>query len=99
MGPIVGETPTTSKLPPEPSSGKGKGPIKGPDLITEKWPVLLREDSGYALKHFSSIIKDDDYKDLGNLAIGAMGGTGLFSLAQVCLSIPFFLSCPIVVLF
>lgn len=31
----------------------------------------------------SSIIKDDDYKDLGNHATEAIGEMGLFGLAQV----------------
>ena len=31
----------------------------------------------------SSIIKDDDYEDLGNHATKAMGEMGLFGLAQV----------------
>ena len=44
------ETPTISKLPPKPGPGKGKGLMKGLDHVTEKHPVLLREDSGYALK-------------------------------------------------
>ena len=55
----------------------GQGPI------TKKHPVLLREDSRYALKQLSSIIKDDDYEDLGNHATKVMGETGLFGLAQV----------------
>ena len=45
----------------------GQGPI------TKKHPVLLREDSRYALKQLSSIIKDDDYEDLGNHTTKAMG--------------------------
>ena len=47
-------------------------------------PPLLREDSQYAIGQLSSIIKDDDYEDLGNHATEAMGEIGLFSLAQVC---------------
>ena len=49
-GSIVGETLATSKLPLEPSPGKGKGMMKGPDPVTEKCPIVLCEDSGYALK-------------------------------------------------
>ena len=64
--------------------------MKGPDPVTEKCLVLLCKDSGYALKQLWSIIKDDDYEDLGNHATGAIGETGLFSLAQVCPSFPFF---------
>ena len=46
---------------------------------------------GYTLKQLSTIIKDDNYVDLSNHAIGAIGETGLFSLAEVCSSITFFL--------
>jgi len=87
MGSTVGETPATSKLPPKPSPGKGKGLMKGQVPITEERPVLLREDSSYALKQLSSTIKDDKYLDLGNHATEAMGETGLFNLAQVRLSV------------
>ena len=45
--------------------------MKGADLVTEKRLVLLCEDSGYALKQLSSIIKDNDYEDLGNHATKA----------------------------
>ena len=41
-------------------------------------------------KQLLSIIKDDNYEDLENYATKAMGETGLFNLAQVCLSFPFF---------
>ena len=68
------------------------------DPVTEKHPFLLREDSRYTLKQLPSIIKDDDYEDLGNHTSEAMGETGLFILPQVCLSVPFFLFRPIVVL-
>ena len=61
--------------------------MKGVDTVAEKCPVLLCEDLRYALKQFLSIIKDDDYEDLGNHATEAMGETGLFSLVQVCLTI------------
>ena len=64
--------------------------MKGPDPVTEKCPILLLEDLGYALKQLSSIIKDDDYEGLGNHTTGAVGETGIFSLAQVCSSITFF---------
>lgn len=83
----VGETPAINKLPPKPSLGKGKGLMKGQVLATEEQLVLLRKDLSYALKQLLSIINDDDYSDLGNHVIEAMGETSLFSLAQVCLSI------------
>ena len=54
--------------------------MKGPDLVTKKCLILLCEDLGYSLKQLSSIIKDDDYEDLGNHATRAMRETGLFNL-------------------
>ena len=82
-GPTVGETPNTSKLPSKP--GKGKGLMTSEVPVTKKHPVLLRQDSQYALKQISSIIKDEDYEDLGNHATEVMGEMGLFNLAQVCI--------------
>ena len=76
---------TLAKLPPKPGPGVEKGLIKGPVPVAEEQPVLFREDSSYSLKQLSSIIKEDDYSDLGNHATEAMGETDLFSLAQVCL--------------
>ncbi|KAL0014477.1 hypothetical protein SO802_001546 [Lithocarpus litseifolius] len=81
-GLIVGETPPSTKLPPSPLPGKRKGLMTGQGPVSEKCPVLLREDSRYAIGKLSSIIKDDDYEDLGNHATEAMGETGLFSLAH-----------------
>ena len=49
----------------------------------KKPPVLLREDPKYALGKISSIIRSEDYKDLGNHSTEAMEETGLFSIAQV----------------
>ena len=78
VGPIT-VIPDEVKLPPW--IGKGLMTGKGPG--TEKRPVLLREDPQYALKQLLSILKDDDYEDLGNHSTKAMGEMGLFSLAQV----------------
>ena len=58
-------------------------------LVTEKSPILLREDSKYALEQLLSIITVDDYEDLSNHATEAMGETGLFRIAQVTVSFPF----------
>ena len=55
----------------------------GSDPSVEKPPVLLREDSKYALEQLLSIITVNDYEDLGNHATEAMGETGLFCIAQV----------------
>ena len=78
---------TLAKLPPKPGPGVEKGLIKGPVPVAEERPVLFREDSSYSLKQLSSIIKEDDYSDLGNHATEAMGETDLFILAQLCLSV------------
>ena len=61
--------------------GAGKGLMKGPSTTQEKPPVLLREDSKYALEKLSSIISSDYYKDLRNHATEAMGEIGLFCIA------------------
>ena len=61
--------------------GAGKGlmiPLLGSQ---KKSPVLLREDLNYALKKLSSIISSEDYEDLGNHSMEAMGETGRFSIA------------------
>ena len=58
-------------------------------LITEKPPVLFRKDSQYAQEQLSSIITAGDYEDLSNHTTEAMGKTGLFSIAQVTVSISF----------
>ena len=61
--------------------GRGKGLMKS--IVPEKPPILLREDSKYALEKLFSIITSDDYEDLGNHATDAMGEIGLFCIAQV----------------
>ena len=61
--------------------------MKAPSTSQEKPPVLLREDSKYALEQLLSIITSEDYEDLGNHSTEAMGETSLFVIAQViCLS-------------
>ena len=87
MGSTVEETPDSNKLPPLPRLGKGKGLMMGQGPVTEKHPVLFCEDSRYAIKQLLSIIKDDDYEDLGNHVTEVIGETSLFSLAQVCISV------------
>ena len=61
----------------------GKGLMVPPPGSQKKPPVLLREDPKYALGKISSIIGSEDYEDLGNHSMEAMGETGLFSIAQV----------------
>ena len=58
--------------------GRGKGFMKGLNLIAEKPPVLLQEDSKYALEKLSSIIMTKDYEDLSNHATEVMEGRRLF---------------------
>ena len=71
--------------PPTPASCPlSQGLMTDEVPITKKPPVLLCEDSQYALKQISSIIKDEDYEDLGNHAMEAMGEMYLFNLTQVC---------------
>ena len=82
-------TPTETKLPPPSVHGKCKGLMMGQVPADKKCSVLLREDPKYAFKKLLSIITSEDYEDLGNHSIEAMGETGLFSLAQVCIRLPF----------
>ena len=63
--------------------GGGKGFMIPPPSSQKKPPVLLREDPKYALEKLSSIIGNEDYEDLGNHSMEAMGEMGLFSIAQV----------------
>ena len=80
-GLAIREIADASKLPHPFGPGKGKGLMAGQGLVTKKCPVLLLEDPQYALKQFSSIIKGENYEDLGNHATEAIRGMGLFSLA------------------
>ena len=85
---IVGLKAKTKKMVTPIGPGKGKGLMMGP-VHTEKPPVLLHEVSKYALEQLSSIITTDDYEDLSNHATEVMEETGLFSIAQVIVSVPF----------
>ena len=67
----------------KPVHGKEKGLMMGFVPSAEKPPVLLREDSKYALEQLLSIIIVDDYEDSSNHATEAMGEMGLFFIAQV----------------
>ena len=80
---MVGETPATSKLPPKPGLGKGKGLMVSKGPFTKKPPYPPPRGLQYALKKISPIIKDEDYEDLDSHATEAIGKTSLFSLAQV----------------
>ena len=69
--------------------GVDKGLMKALSTSQEKPPVLLCEDSKYALEQLSFIIMSEDYEDLGNHSKKPMGETGLFAIAQVILPIGF----------
>ena len=78
----VGETPPATKLPPLPRHGTEKGLMtaKVPSL-SSALPSFTRTRDMPSIGQLSSIIKDDDYEDLGNHATETMGETGLFNLA------------------
>ena len=59
--PIVGLQAEAKKTVTQPSPRKGKGLMTGSIPVAEKPPVLLREDSKYALEQLSSIITTDDW--------------------------------------
>ena len=61
--------------------GGDKGLMVPPPGSQKKPSVLLREDPKYALEKLSSIIGSEDYEDLGNHLMKAMGETSLFSIA------------------
>ena len=93
IGPVVGLEAEPKKTVTTLGHGKGKGYMKGPTPVAEKPLVLLREDLKYALEKLSSIISFDDYEDLSNHAMEAIGEMGLFCIAQVtCPSSYVFLS-------
>ena len=69
--------------------GAGKSLMKAPSTTQEKSPILLYEDSRYAVEHISSIIFIEDYEDLGNHSTEAVGESGLFAVAQVIRPVTF----------
>ena len=81
--PVIGLMAEGNKTMTPAKHGGGKGLMVPPPDSQKKPPVLLREDSKYALEKLSSIIGSEDYEDLGNHSTEAMGETGLFSIAQV----------------
>ena len=89
LEPIVGLVAEGKKTVTPAKHGVGKGLMKGPFTTQEKPPVLLREDSKYALEKLLSIMSSDDHEDLGNHATEAIRETGLFSIAQVCYAVHF----------
>ena len=89
LEPVVGLMTEGAKTVILAKHGAGKGPMKALSTSQEKPPLLLREDSKYALEQLSSIITSEDYKDLGNHSTEAMGETGLFAITQVILPVYF----------
>ena len=83
LEPIVGLMAKGSKTVTPLKHGSGKGLMKAPSTSQEKPPPLLRDYSKFALEKLSSIISFEDYEDLGNHSMEAMGETGLFAVAQV----------------
>ena len=81
--PVIGLMAEGKKTVTPAKPGARKGLMVAPSGSQKKPPVLLREDPKYALGKISSIIRSEDYEDLGNHSTEAMGETGLFSIAQV----------------
>ena len=80
LEPVVGLMAEGEKTITPVKHGANKGFIKAPSTGQEKPPVLLHEDSKYALEQLSSIITSEDYEDLGNHSTEAMGESGLFAI-------------------
>ena len=89
LEPVVGLMAEGAKIVTPAKHGAGKGTMEARSTNQEKPPLLLREDSKYALEQLSSIITSEDYEDLGNHSMEAMGETGLFAIVQVILLIYF----------
>ena len=73
LEPVVGLMAEGAKTVTTVKHAAGKGLMKALSINQEKLPVLLREDSKYALEQISSIISTEDYEDLGNHSTEAMG--------------------------
>ena len=83
LEPIVGLEAEGRKTITPAKHGAQKGLIKSLSTTQEKPPVLVKEDSKYALEKLSSILTSNDYEDLSNHVTEAMGESGLFYVAQV----------------
>ena len=94
LEPVVGLEAEGKKTITPTKHRAGNGLMKGPSTTQEKPPVLLCEDSKYALEKLPSIISSDNYEDLSNHATEAIGETGLFCIAQVISNAVHFLSFP-----
>ena len=83
LEPVVGLMADGTKTATPSKHGAGKGLMIPPPSSQKKPPILLREDPKYALEKLSLIISFEDYEDLGNHSMEAMGETSLFSIVQV----------------
>ena len=81
--PVIGLMAEGKKTVTPAKPGGGKGLMVPPPGSQKKPSILLREDPKYDLGKISTIIRSEDYEDLGNHSTEAMGETGLFSIAQV----------------
>ena len=81
LEPVIGLMAEGAKTVTPVKHGFGKGLMKAPSTSQEKPPPLLRDDSKFALEKLASIILPEDYKDLGNYSMEAMGEIGLFAIA------------------
>ena len=89
LEPVVGLMAEGAKTVTLVKHGASKGFMKAPSTSQEKPPVLLREDSKYALEQLSSIITSKDYEDLGNPSTEVMGELGHFAVSQVAKPVDF----------
>ena len=83
LEPVIGLMAKGVKMVTPAKHGAGKGLMIPPPGSQKKPPVLLHEDPKYALEKLLSIITFEDYEDLGNHSMEAIGETGFFSIAQV----------------
>jgi len=81
LEPVVGLMAKGAKTVTLAKHRSGKGLMKALSTSHEKPPLLLRDDSKYALEKLLSIITTEDYEDIGNHSMEAMGETGLFAIA------------------
>ena len=81
LEPVIGLMAEGTKTITPVKHGSRKGLMKAPATNQEKPPPLLHDDSKFALEKLASIILPEDYKDLGNYSMEAMGEIGLFAIA------------------
>ena len=87
LEPVVGLEAEGRKTVTLTKHGAEKGLMKSPSTTQGKPPILLREDSKYALEKLLSILTFEDYEDLNNHTTEAMGESGLFVLLRQDMSV------------